>query len=181
MNTPAKAPSIPSYHLVLYKRALHPELFPMRARRTVNHATYELEAWLMPGSHLLRFQHGELCCCELISDRDDNLPTTGAVATFPCAGERDFEHAFTAPRAAYLTTIQTETLNDSLYTSTYREMIDFAHETDALVHRWANSEGAPCLSLIDIQRYPREVHAQAYHLIAGGGLVLRTQSIFEHA
>lgn len=35
--------------------------------------------------------------------------------------------------------------------------------------------------MIDTQRYNREIHAQAYHLIAQGGVVIRTQTIFEHA
>ena len=35
------------------------------------------------------------------------------------------------------------------------------------------------LSLVDIQRYREEVHAQAYHLRSDCGLVLRTQTIFQ--
>ena len=31
-----------------------------------------------------------------------------------------------------------------------------------------------------LARFRREVHAQTYHLIAQGGLVLRSQTIFEH-
>jgi len=60
------------------------------------------------------------------------------------------------------------------------EMLDYARGTDALCHRWTDEAGE-CLSMIDTQRYNREIHAQAYHLIAQGGIVIRTQTIFEHS
>ena len=34
---------------------------------------------------------------------------------------------------------------------------------------------------VDIQRMARQVHVQTYHLVASASLVLRTQTIFEHA
>jgi hypothetical protein len=37
------------------------------------------------------------------------------------------------------------------------------------------------LSMLDVQRLTKEVHAQSYHLVAATGLVIRTQTIFEHA
>ncbi len=96
-----------NYQLVLYKRALHPETFQMKARQVVRHATAELEAWLMAGSHLLRFRNDAFCTCELVTDREGGIPTTGAVAAFPCSGEKDYEHPFTDAKVNYLTTVTT--------------------------------------------------------------------------
>jgi hypothetical protein len=48
-----------------------------------------------------------------------------------------------------------------------------------MIHTWNDEEGGRCASILDLQRYRNEVHAQAYHLIALGGIVLRSQSIFE--
>lgn len=179
MTTPTRPNSLQTYQTVLYSRALHPELFALRGRRVVRHGAYELEAWVMPGSHLLRFEFGPLCACELVTDREDSLPDTGVVAAFLCAGEREFEHRFEPQRVTYMTNVQTETLSENLYWATLNEMNDYAREVDALVYSWEDDAG-PNLSVIDTQRYSREVHIQAYHLQAHGGLVLRTQSIFEH-
>jgi hypothetical protein len=33
--------------------------------------------------------------------------------------------------------------------------------------------------VLDVQRSPTDAHVQAYHLVATGGVVLRTQTIFE--
>lgn len=179
-QTPTKPINTQAYQLILYRRALHPEFFTLKARKAIRHNAYELEAWVMPGAHLVRFSFGGLSACELVTHQEDSLPTDGAVTTFPCAGEHEFEHRFTPERVTYMTTVQTETLSENLYNATYSEMLDFARETDAMVHRWQDVDGGRCLSLLEIQRFSKEVHIQAYHLIAGGGFVLRTQGIFEH-
>jgi hypothetical protein len=178
MSLPVKSPSLQAYQVLLYNRALHPEVFPLKGRRVIHQGSYEFEVWIMSGAHLLRFESGTLCACELVSDQEGRLPETGVVSAFLCAGERDFEHKFARDRVTYMTTVQTETLSENLFLATYEEMMDVARATNALLHRWDDETGK-CLSMVDIQQYHREIHAQAYHLIATGGLVLRTQTIFE--
>jgi hypothetical protein len=179
MNTPTRVSTMPAYNLVLYQKALHPELFQVKSRRTLKIPGGEFEAWLMPGSHVLRFQSRALCLSELVSDRDSGLPTTGAVAGFPCAGDRDFDQPFEDGRVNYVTSVQTETLGESLYSSTFAEITELSREIDGLTCKW-DAEAGRCLSVLDIQRYPNEVHVQSYHLAAAGGLVVRTQTIFEY-
>jgi hypothetical protein len=179
MSVPVKSPTLQSYQVLLYNRALHPELFPLKGRRVVRHGNYEFEVWVMEGSHLLRFEHAALCACELMTDQEGRLPESGVVSGFLAAGERDFEHRFTKDKVTYMTTVQTETLSENLYVATMAEMLDYGRSSDALTHRWNDGTG-PCLSMIDLQRYNREIHAQSYHLMATGGLVIRTQTIFEH-
>jgi hypothetical protein len=134
----------------------------------------------MEGAHLLRFEFATLCACELLTAQEGRLPEAGLVSGFLAAGERDFEHRFTKDRVTYMHTVQTETLSDNLYLATYREMIDYARTAETLLHAWEDEAGR-CLSLIDLQRFNKEIHAQCYHLIAQGGIVIRTQAIFEHA
>lgn len=178
MSLPTKPNNLQSYQAILYDRALHPELFPLRDRRVVAHDDYEAEAWIMAGAHLLRFEHKGLCACELVTDRETGLPENGVVTAFLCAGERDFEHSFKKDNVNYMTTVQTETLSENLYIATFDELHQYATEAHALIHQWQDECGR-CLSIIDMQRYNGEIHAQSYHLMAQGGLVLRTQTIFE--
>lgn len=179
-QTKSHAHAAKPHHLILYKRALHPELVQMRQRRTITHGSYELEAWLLAGGHMLRFQLNSFIASELVTDLDSGLPTTGAIATFPCANEKDFDYNFEDAHVNYITTVQTENLSANLYKATYQEMLAFAQETDAMTVTWENADGGKCLSLLDLQRYSKEIHTQAYHLNAHAGFVLRTQTIFEH-
>lgn len=179
MDTPAKVNSLQTYQVVLYDRALHPEFFDLKGRRVEKFNGFEFEAWIMSGGHVLRFELGSLCTCELVTDQDRGLPDAGVVAAFLCAGERDFDHTFRTAPVNYITTVQTETLAENLYLATYEELLAFGQESDALIHQWNDGTG-PCLSMMDTQRYSREMHAQAYHLLANQGIVLRSQTIFEH-
>lgn len=177
MNTTTKATSLHTLQLMLFGKALHPELFELKARKVIQYGAYELEAWLLPSAHVLRFGFGEACYSELVTDRDTGLPE-GPIEAFFCAGERDFDKRFKPEGVNYMTSVQTEQLSDNLYASTYDELTDFAREVGGLMHKW--NDAGPCMSLLDIQRYDQEVHIQAYHMIARGGIVLRTQSLFEH-
>ncbi|MBC7771856.1 MAG: DUF2617 family protein [Pyrinomonadaceae bacterium] len=180
MNATAKLSVLQTYQLVLYSRALHPDGVAIKGRQVVKHGDYELEAWVLPGTHMVRFDHKALCATELLTDQERAPSPQGLVVSFLCAGERDYEHKFVKDRVNYMTTVQTETLSDSLYAATMDEMVEFGKANRSLSHCWADEAGR-CLSMIDIQRKAREVHVESYHLVASAGLVLRTQSIFEHA
>lgn len=180
MSMPVKPNLLQSYQVILYDRALHPELFQLRGRRTIRTEGYEAEGWIMPGAHLLRFERKTLCACELVTAQESGLPENGVVSAFLCAGERDYEHTFEKPGVKYINTVQTETLSENLYLATYQELLDYARESDALIHEWDDEMGR-CLSILDLERHAQEIHASGFHLIAQGGLVLRTQTIFEHA
>lgn len=178
MSTQPKSNSLQSYQVVFYGRALHPDLFPLKARKVVRHPAYELEVWVMPGQHVLRFESGSICVSELLTDQERNLPATGILAAFLCGGERDFEHTLPKGRAVYMTSVQTETLSENIYRATYEEVAEIGRQASAVAHAWRDDAGR-CQSVIDIQRYTSEIHAQSYHLIANQGLVVRTQTIFE--
>lgn len=180
MSGSTKQVTVQNHHLLLYRRPLHPELFPPKVRKSFEYGQYEFEAWLLSSCHVMRFRHKHFTACELVVDQGDGLPIEGAVTSLPCAGEHEFEHEFSAEKVVYMTSVQTETLAENLYEATFDELIEHAEETKALTYRWADAEGGQNLSMLDIQRLAKEVHAQSYHMTAATGLVLRTQTIFEH-
>ena len=179
MNSSLKLATLQAYRLMVYRRALHPELFDIKGQRRISHGEYDFEAWIMPGSHCMRFQHDGQCGTELVTYQDANLPERGLETTIPCAGEKDHEQEL-SDTINFMSTVQTETLPQNLYESTFRELVEFGEESEALIHLWAGPDGGQCASILDVQRFRREIHAQSYHLIANSGLVLRTQTIFEH-
>ena len=162
----------------LYNRALHPEFFDLRSRRVVRHEGWELESWIVSGGHALRFGTGSACYAEAICQNGTPLPESHSVASFVCGGEHDLDEQFDPDGVGYIATIQSESLGENLYRATFEEMLDYASEADAQVSRWEGASGSN-MSIIDVQRFHKEVHAQCYHLFAQGGIVLRTQTIFE--
>jgi len=178
MTTGHKSSNAQLYRLMVYRRALHPELFDLQERQTYRHGEYEVEAWLTPAGHVCRFQIEGQCLTEAVIESGDHLPEHGLVHALPCLGEKDFELE-PEGRIKYVTTVQTESLTDNLFMATLREMRDFAEEAEAICHEWKDNDGNVNLSLLDVQKYKKEFHLQSYHLVGASGLVLRTQSIFE--
>ena len=179
MSVSPKSLETPSFRMMLYRRALHPELFDLASRRIERHGEYEAESWISPAGHLVRFGIDGQQLTETVVDAGNHLPETGLTHALPCLGEKEYEMD-TDGRLGYCVTIQTETLTENLYQGTLREMDEFAREIGALSHRWETAGGTN-LSLLDVQKYKREFHVQSYHLIAANGTVLRTQSIFSIA
>jgi hypothetical protein len=180
MSVGHKSSNVQFFRLMLYGRPLHPELFDLQQRTAFRSGDYEVENWLIPGGHVVRFQVGGHCLTETVIERGDHLPETGLIHALPCFGEKDYTMApLKDARLGYLTTVQTEALSDNLYQATFREMQAFGQETGAMVHEWTEGDDCPCLSIMDSQRYKREYHIQSYHLLGATGMVLRTQSVFE--
>ncbi len=179
MTAPIKN-ALQSYQTIVYDRVLHPEWFDMVGRRQAGQRAWELEAWLTPGGHVLRFEHGEHRVSELVTYQEDNLPNRGVVLALPSLSEKDVEHEFSDLGITYYTGVTCETLSRNLYLTTLDEMREHIVENDSLHHYWEMGDG-PCLSVLDMQAFSREVHVQSYHLLASSGVVVRTQTIFEHA
>ncbi len=178
MNLPPRSTSLQSYSMLVYRKALHPEFFGIEARSHLSHDGMDFEGWIFRGGHVARFQIDGQCVCEVLIENTDALPERGLVTSMPCAGEKDFEEQF-SKRLVYMTSMQTETLSEHLFLSTYKEMIEHARESDAIMSAWTDELGRPNLSLMDTQRYRNEVHLQGYHLRSDCGLVLRTQTLFQ--
>jgi hypothetical protein len=178
MSISNKTPSVQAYKLLVYQRALHPELFGILDRRTVTQTNYEMESWITRGGHVMRFQAGGDCVTEAVLGQDLSLPQRGLLHTVPCLGEKEMDEVI-EDSVRYVASVQTELLSDNLYQATLAELTEFASETDAMVHAWTDPDGSQNLSILDVQRYKKEIHAQSYHLIGSAGFVLRTQTIFE--
>ena len=174
----SKASSLQNYHMLAFRKALHPEFFGIEGRQRVQHGDYETEAWIFRGGHSLRFTLNGFCMSEVVLEQIDQIPDRGLITALPCAGERDFEEKV-ADNLVYMTTMQTETLSDHLYLGTYKEMMQHARENDSLFAAWTDAAGKPNLSLIDVQHFRNEVHVQGYQLRSDCGLVLRTQSMIQ--
>ncbi len=176
-HTPVKPLAQPVFQFLLYRRALHPELFQLKGRRVVKAGGQEVEAWLMPRAHAVRYQCGPLAICELVADQHVSVPTNGAVATFPCLGEKSFEQKFTEHDLTYVCTVQAENQPENVYAKTYEEMVGLAHETQALAHAYTDAAGGRCFSMLGVQRHEGEFHVQSCHLCHTGGVVLQTQTM----
>jgi len=168
----------PTYSMALFRTALHPEFFGIEDSLTIEHNGYNFEAWLIKGTHVLRFEYEGTCVTEVIAPSTDDLPERGHVTSLVCAGERDHEQEF-GDRITLINSMQIELLPEHLYGDSYQELTDFGKEAGAKIIEYTTDNGQRGASILDVQRYNEELHVQSYHLHSKNGVVLRTQSIFE--
>ena len=166
------------YQVVLYSKALHPETLDMHGRRIFTGRTYELEAWIMKGSHALRLECGTLCTTELICEHDRPIPTSGIVFAHIVGAEKDIDYKFVKQGVRYISSIQLETLAPNLYYETYEELLSTARRNNLLNHLWTQPEGQG-LSVLEIEREATQVTALGFHMMPATGIVVRTQTMFE--
>ena len=178
MSVSHKSTSTHNFRLMLYRRALHPELIKMTQRKILRPGGYEVEIWLAPGGHVARFQREDQTLTEVVIDKSDHLPEMGMIHAVPCIGEKEYEFE-PEGNIGYFTTIQTEALTENLFMATYRELVGAASESKSMCHEWNGPSGGCNLSIVDTQIYKQELHVQSYHMTWVGGWVLRTQSVFE--
>ena len=168
----------PTYSMALFRTALHPEFFGIEDSLTIEHNGYNFEAWLIKGTHVLRFEYEGTCVTEVIAPNTDDLPERGHVTSLVCASERDHEQEF-GDRITLINSMQIELLPEHLYGDSYQELTDFGKEAGAKIIEYTTDNGQRGASILDVQRYNEELHVQSYHLHSKNGVVLRTQSIFE--
>lgn len=172
-------PSLQGYRLLVYRSVLHPEFFKILDRQTLAGKDYELESWIAHGTHMMRFQCDDYCVVEVVTPCARGFPDAGRLTSLPCAGERDHTQPV-GDRIRYTTTVQTEILSANLFKVYAEEMTTHAEKTGGLMTRWsAPKTTTESVSIVCLQRLRNEVHAQAWHLDATCGLVVRSQAIFE--
>ena len=154
MSIGHKSSSTQAFRMMLYRRALHPELFDLQGRQTRRLSDYEIENWITPYGHVVRFQNSTGCLTEAVIQNVDHLPELGLIHALPCLGEKEYEMDRDGGMG-YVATVQTEVLTDNLYMATLREMKEFGTEATALSYEWTDDDGVTCLSLIDTQTYKR--------------------------
>ncbi len=178
MQTHDKLIDQPTYSMALFRTAIHPEFFEIEDSVVVQHNGYDFEAWLVKGSHVLRFEYEGTCVTEVIAPDTDDLPERGHVTSLVCAGERDHEQEF-GDRITLFNSMQIELLPDHLFGDSYNELVEFGKESESKLIEYTTDDGERGVSILDVQRYNDELHVQSYHLNSKNGVVLRTQSIFE--
>lgn len=167
--------------LLLYQRALHPELFKIHATEQVSRRAYEADIWLVEGGHVITFTAGKHVLTEVISTQHDPLLDRNVMQSIPCRGEK--YHEMTVPgNIRYMISTQEEQLTQTLYDATRHEISTYAHKRELMnTDQSPTADGGGYLSVLDIERRSHELLVQSFHLYDESLMVIKTQAIIEVA
>lgn len=165
--------------LLLYQKALHPELFKILASEQVSRRAYEADIWLVEGGHVIMFTAGKNTLTEVIVTSGAPLTDRGLLQSIPCRGEK--YHEMTAGgNIRYMISTQEEQLTQTLYDATRHEISSYASKRELMTAETpATQEVAGSLSVLDIERRSHELLVQSFHLFDESQMVIKTQAIIE--
>lgn len=165
--------------LLLYQKALHPELFKILASEQVARRAYEADIWLVDGGHVITFTAGKNTLTEVIVTNNAPLTDRGLLQSIPCRGEK--YHEMTAGgNIRYMISTQEEQLTQTLYDATRHEIASYASKRELMTAELPpQGETAGSLSVLDIERRSDELLVQSFHLFDENQMVIKTQAIIE--
>lgn len=170
--------SASQYELAFYDHIVPTARPQERHCREFKKSDYLLEAWLLPGRHVLQFEHRKVRICEILAEDSAFIDSLKPTAKLPCANERDFEHR--VDNVLYMTTAVTENLAENIFLANLEETLANL-DAQSLVRKWEDPINGSCTSVLEVQCEIDQVHIQSHHFIAYQGLIVQTQSIFELA
>ncbi|MEW6249450.1 MAG: DUF2617 family protein [Planctomycetota bacterium] len=166
-------------HLVLFDRALHPELFQHFANYMVEQGRYRADIWIVGLSHVVTVTTAGKTLTELLARDSEVLPTRGVLTRFRLKGERDLERR-TPGGWNYLVSTQVETMDEALYKSVHNDLLRHTEKRGWFqsYDGWTDSDLVP-FSYIDHEARDREFHVHAFHAYPHERTLVKTQSIIE--
>ncbi len=167
--------------LLLYQRALHPELFKIHGTEQVSRRAYEADIWLVEGGHVITFTSGKNILTEVISTQHDPLLDRNVLQSIPCRGEK-YHEMTVAGNIRYMISTQEEQLTQTLYDATRHEISTYAGKRELMSYdQPPTADGGGFLSVLDIERRSHELLVQSFHLYDESLMVIKTQAIIEVA
>ncbi|MDB5330977.1 MAG: hypothetical protein JWP03_2128 [Phycisphaerales bacterium] len=165
--------------LLLYQRAIHPELFKILATEQVSRRAYDADIWLVEGGHVVTFTAGKNALTEVIATNHDPIIERNLLQSIPCRGEK-YHEAMVGPNIKYMISTLEEQLTQTLYDATRHEISTYAAKRELMTAESpAIGDTAGFLSVLDIERRSHELLVQSFHLFDETQMVIKTQAIIE--
>jgi hypothetical protein len=163
----------------LYGRPLHPELFEIRAVRTIRREDYRLTVRITRTGHVISWQNRDVFLTEVTAAADQELPCRRRLLDYrlrhehngrlPCAGGIHYEMSF-----------QVEVLPPEIFLHVHEE-IRADGSKRGLLHNFPSQDRlaiAP-LSFITADARPGCLCLSSFHTFPGESTIVKTQSLIE--
>jgi len=164
----------------LYGRVLHPELFEIRAQRTIQRGGFTAVVAITTAGHLVTWQRDGLTLAEVAAGSAQPLPQRRLLLSHRLGGERSDGLACRGG-VRYQTCFQLESLDHELFWTLQQELAEQSAKR-GLAHRFepAGRLDVGAFSWIDVETRPRSLLVQTFHTFPDDRAIVKTQSLFEH-
>jgi hypothetical protein len=163
--------------LNVFLRALHPEFFSIRARKSFRQGDYFGEVWLLDVGHVITFIDGEDAVTETIAPRELELPKRGLARSVDIVGEHEHRLEARGP-LVYHMAYQVDTQNPETYAREAAELLAAA-EHEHLVAQEPRDAARNAFSYAVSEFHGRGLLVHTWHGFPAESTILRTQTLVE--
>jgi hypothetical protein len=174
-------PKVAELVFQLYGRSLHPELFEVHARRTIERPGYEATFAITSGGHLITWRRAGLTLTEVAAGNSQPLPQKRRLLSYRLCGERS-DRVECRGGIRYETSFQLEAVEPEVFWTFQQELCTDGGR-HGILHRFdsAGRLALGAISWLNVESRARTLLVQAFHTFPEDLAIVKSQSLFEFA
>ena len=172
-------PKIADLVLQFYGRSLHPELFEVHRKRTVQRTAYTATFNITSTGHVVCWQQPEgMVLNEVATSALHDLPIKRRLMSYRVRGPYE-DRIECAGGLVYETSVDLEQADDDMLRS-YQQGLQLAGEKNSVLLAFESGGrvGLGAFSYIHFESRARSLRIQALHTFPDDGVILKSQSLF---
>lgn len=179
MATLHSRPAVARLVFQVYGRPLHPEMFDVLARRTVEHPDFHLTVLLTPTGHVLSWDNGAVHLTEATIALDQEMPPSRCLLS-KSFGSESSARIECGKGVSYQATYHAETLPVDLFVSVHDEILADGGKRGLMFHFGGASRMALApLGHVTAEHRPGCLFITSFHTFPRERTVIKTQSLIE--
>jgi hypothetical protein len=177
MDIEPRQTAVGDLQLRLYLRALHPEFFTIRGRRSFGHGGFQGEVWLLDVGHVITFVEGSEAIAEVIAPREMELPKRGLARTLDLVGQNEHRLEARGP-IIYHMAYQVDAQDSATYLREVEELLTSARQGHLFIEDTREAVKRPFSYAVPEPR-GRGLLVHTWHGFPAENTILRTQTLIE--
>lgn len=163
----------------LYGRALHPELFEVHERQTVERGPYRAVISVTSTGHLVQWYYQGLTLTEVCTSTQNPLPQKRRLVSYRVRGQR-CDRVECRGGAMYHMSFQLENVEPEVFWSFQAELAQDGRR-QGLLHTYGGGRrmALGALSYVNVETRQHSLLVQSFHTFPDELAVVKSQSIFE--
>lgn len=163
----------------LYARALHPELFEIRAEHRLEHPAYQVVIRICEAGHLTELRRNGEALVEVNVDKADDIPERGRCLSTSLKPGRDLQ-CQPLPNVAFQASVQLERVEAEVFERLTQEFhADRPRATVSHVFGSRNRMRPEAISLVFAECSSVSLSLHTFHTFPDDLAVVRTQSLYQ--
>jgi hypothetical protein len=165
---------------MLYRRPLHPELFPVVASGWAAGSGATAQIRLIPSGHALHWNYEAMWIEEVLGESTMEMPRGGRLLYQSLDGEHTFTFHLN-PRYRYHWCVQKEQLPPEQFWHVHEELVAGLRRGVLFHYQPTHRLHLAPLSVVSVQPVRQGLHLTAFHTFPDEWTIVKSQSLLEQA